>query len=84
MIYNSSCIKEANEVCTHNPTVSKVSTLQPKNANVHVYNIDTSKLKSQVGPKSGWQLPFKQFYGSLSTPQEADYTKYILLIVESF
>lgn len=51
---------------------------------MYVYNIDTSKLKSQLGPKSGWQLPFKQFYGSLSTPQEADYTNYVLLIVESF
>lgn len=49
-----------------------------------MYNTDTSKLQSQVGPKSGWQLPFKQFYGSLSTPQEADYTNYALLIVESF
>lgn len=51
---------------------------------MYVYNIDTSKLQSQVGPKSGWQLPFKQFYGSLSTSQEADYTNYALLIVESF
>lgn len=49
-----------------------------------LYNIDTSKLKSQAGPKSGWQLPFRQFYGSLRTPQEADYINYILLIVESF
>lgn len=62
----------------------KVSTLQPENANKHVCDVDTSKLKSQVGPESGWQLPFKQFYGSLSTPQEADYTNCILLIAESF
>lgn len=66
------------------PTLSEVSALKPINANMCVYNIDTSKLKSQVGPKSGWQLPFKQFYGSLSTPQEADYTNYVLLIVKGF
>lgn len=77
MIYNSSSLKEANEVCA-------VSTLKPINANIYVYNIDTSKLKSQVGPKSGWQLPFKQFYGSLSTSQESDYTNYVLLIVKDF
>lgn len=84
MIYNSSSIKEANEVRAGNPTLSEVSTLKPINANLYVYNIDTSKLKSQVGPKSGWRLPFEQFYGSLSTPLEADYTSYVLLIIESF
>lgn len=84
LIYNSSSIKEATEVCAGNPTLSEVSSLKPINANMYVYNTDTSKLKSQVGPKSGWPLPFKQFYGSLSTPQEADYTNYVLLIVGSF
>lgn len=84
MIYNSSSLKEANEVCAGNPTLSVVSTLKPINANIYVYNIDTSKLKSQVGPKSGWQLPFKQFYGSLSTSQESDYPNYVLLIVKDF
>lgn len=84
LICNCSSIKEANKVCAGNPTLSEVSALKPINANMYVYNIDTSKLKSQLGPKSGWQLPFKQFYGSLSTPQEADYTNYVLLIVESF
>lgn len=84
MMYNSSSLKEVNEVCAGNPTLSEVSAMKPINANMHVYDIDTSKLKSQVGPKSGWQLPFKQFYGSLSTPQEADYTNYVLLIVKGF
>lgn len=67
-----------------NPTLYEVSTWQPKNVNVLVYDIDISKLKSQAGPKSGWQLPFKHFNRSLSTAQEADYTNYILLIVEIF
>jgi len=65
--------------------LSEVSILLPKKSeNLHLYNIHTSKLALQVGPKPGWQLPFIQFYGSLGTTQEAEHTNYIFIDSRGF